>query len=273
MGNRAAEMVSPRKLLARAKAAHAAGAHSSALEDLEKILAVEPDYADIHNLRGLCLLAVGRPRDATAAFEAAISINEEYAEAHRNRATALRVAGRIAEAQLAESRFAELSELPQSGRYPASVAAHLANEHAALGDMYAAHGFLLEAVEQYRRACRLRPEFIDIRNRLARALIELGILEAAHNELNAVLTINPDYIEARANLGIALARTGEIDAARAEWSRCLELQPGNRRVVALMAMLDKNLEGTGDWSFNEAEQPTETGRDRSIRHIANTDAA
>lgn len=213
------------ELIARGKAALEAGADGVALQLLEEASLREPGYADVHNLYGQCLLRLDRPNDAIAAFDRAIGLNALYADAHINRATALRQQGKYVEAERSLPRHLDVPESDGETRYPPVVSARLANVHCDLGDLYASHGFLREAAEQYRRACEIRPRFIDIRNKLARVLIDLGILDAAIRELGEALTVNPDYANARLNLGHALYRKGEIAEARLEWDRCIALRP------------------------------------------------
>lgn len=210
------------QLIMRGRAALAAGAFARALDDFDAAAERAPGYADVHNLRGCCLAGLQRMDEAIEAFDRAIAINEDYVEAHDNRARTLRSAGRSAEAEAAARRGAQAAQSQQQGgRYPALLAARLANMHAELGDLYSNSGCHVEAAEQYRRATAIRPAFIDIRNRLARTLIELGLLEAAMRELQTVLGQNASYTAARANLGLALCRAGLVEDARAQWQHCL----------------------------------------------------
>jgi tetratricopeptide (TPR) repeat protein len=133
-------------------------------------------------------------------------------DAHLARAAALRSAGRAAEADEELQQADAILARHADERYPLRLADRLANMHAELGDAYADGGFLLEATEQYRRACEIRPAFVDIRNRLGRALMDLGLLEAAVREFTTALTYCPDYAEARTNLDAALHQAGHPQA-------------------------------------------------------------
>jgi tetratricopeptide (TPR) repeat protein len=225
-------------LLSRGKAALYAGAYEAALKAFDELAEGAPGYADVHNLRGLCLIYLNRPLEAVCAFDQALEINDTFADAHVNRGVVLQQLGCHEQAKASFQRSAELAEEDQNGsRYPAAFAAHVANIHRDLGDAYAERGFLLEAAGQYRRACELRPMYVDLRNKLAQALIELGLLEAAIRELRLALADNPSFIEARANLGLALMRNGDVEEARSEFDRCLALDPGNALVRGYFANL------------------------------------
>lgn len=231
-----AQELTVEQLIARAKEAYARNAYLAALEDSQEVVRREPKFADVHNLMGLCLSLLGRPEQAVEAFERATAINPRYVEAHLNRAITLNDLGRLGEARAAFAAAAD-ADGSTGGRFPGAVAARLANKHAELGDLYAEASALAEAEEQYRRACAIRPRFLDIRNKLGRTLLDLGRLEEGAAELRAVLDANPAFTGARANLGLAHYRAGDLAGAEAEWQRCLAQQPGNPQVSGFLGML------------------------------------
>jgi tetratricopeptide (TPR) repeat protein len=163
-------------------------------------------------------------------------------EAHLNRAIVLNDLGRFGEAQEAFRRAWE-SEDRHGLPFPKSAAARLANLHAELGDLYREVGGRREAIAQYRAATGLRPDFLDLRNKLARALIETGDLTGAQVELEAVLRQNPDYADARVNLGLVHYRRGEEERAAREWRRCLQRNPDEPKARAFLKMMRRQREG------------------------------
>jgi tetratricopeptide (TPR) repeat protein len=231
------------QLIARGREAYARNAYLAALEDLGEAVRREPRFADAHNLIGLCLSLVGRPEAAVEAFDQALALNPRYVEAHLNRAITLNDLGRLEEARESFERAME-ADGSGGGRFPATVAARLANKHAELGDLYAEAGAREEAEAQYRQACEMRPRFLDLRNKLSRTLLELGRAGDAAAELRAILEANPAFVGARANLGLALYRLGDLDAAREEWERCIAQQPGNAQVSGYLGMLRRQQEAS-----------------------------
>lgn len=230
------------QLIARGREFYARNAYLSALGDFQEVVRREPRFADVHNLTGLCLSLTGRPEAAVEAFDRALGVNPAYVEAHLNRAITLNELGRLDEAREAFQRVGELEGEKASGPFPGTVAAKLANKHAELGDLYAEAGALAEAEEEYRRACHIRPPFLDLRNKLARILIDQGKTADAVDELRAVLEVNPAFAGARANLGLALYRLGEMEAAETEWERCLAQQPGNAQFSGYLGMVRRQRE-------------------------------
>jgi tetratricopeptide (TPR) repeat protein len=225
------------QLIARGKEAFARNQYLAALGELQEAAARHPGFADVQNLIGLCLSLLGRPDEAVDAFRRATAANTGYVEAHLNLAITLNDLGRFDEARAEFQAASEADEEKAGGRFPSAAAARLANKHAELGDLYADAGSLDDALREYGRAVQLRPQFLDIRNKLARVLIEAGRAGEAADELREVVELRPAFAAARANLGLALFRLDRHDEAEAEWQRCLQQQPGSAQVAGYLGML------------------------------------
>jgi tetratricopeptide (TPR) repeat protein len=225
------------ELIARAREVYARGAYDDALDHLEHAVWREPGFADVHHLRGLCYVRLGRLHEALEAFSRAVKINARYAEAQVNRARVLTDLGRHEEAGQVRAEVGSLLEQKPADRYPPSFAARLANQHRDLGVLYADSGFLREASEQFRCAVEICPGFADVRNDLGRVLMDLGLDEAAVREFRAALEINPSYLEARVNLGLGLFRIAAFEEAERQWRRCLEQDPAHPGAQAYLEKL------------------------------------
>lgn len=229
-------------LIQRGKRAFEKRDYAAALTDLQEVSRRNPRFADVRHLTGLCLSFLGHADAALQEFNEAIALNGRYIEAHINRAITLNELGRFEEAQIAFSQAAEL-ETETEGKFPAAVSARLANAHASLGDLYMDAGAAAAAAEQFRAALELRPQFHDIRNRLAQALIQLGELTAAAAELQSILSANPRFIQARLNLGLVYFRLNEIESAVREWGVTRDQQPDHPQVRAYLAMIQRKFGG------------------------------
>ncbi|HEX6132525.1 MAG TPA: tetratricopeptide repeat protein [Longimicrobiales bacterium] len=219
--------------------------YAAALGIFQGILADHPEYADIRHFAGLCLVFMGRPEEALEQLDAALAINPAYVEANINRALVLQELGRYDEARVAFERASEY-EQQSHGRFPAAATARLANAHAGVGDLYMETGAPGEAAAQYYMALELRPKFHDIRNKYATALLGMGRLDEAVQQLRRVLEGNPHFIAARLNLGLALYRQGSVAEAAEEWEACREQQPAHPQVRAYLAMLERVRAGAAD---------------------------
>ena len=228
-----------RELIQRGRQSYERRDYVAALADFREVLEKNARLADIRHLCGLCLSFLGQPEAALEEFDRALSINEQYVEAHVNRALTLNDLGRFEDARDAFER-AGYFEYATAGRFPAAITARLANAHAEVGDLYQEAGAPGEAAAQYKRALEMRPRFHDIRNKLAQALLQLGDLEAAEEQLQTALSGNPRYVPARLNLGLVHYRRGNLTQAAREWEECRALDHDNPQLRAYLAMLDRS---------------------------------
>ena len=230
------------QLIAKGKECLAQNDYAAAITALRQAAEREPGYADVRHLLGVSFSLAGQAEAALQEFDRALSLNPNYIEAHLNRAITLNDLGRYEEARDSFRRAWDIDHV--SGRlFSRSVSARLANTHMELGDLYADLGAYAEAIDQYRNAMELRPDFLDIRNKLARVLIERGDLMEALTELENVLADSPEYVEARVNLGLALYRMGRYERAAAEWRTCLKRKPDHPKARAFLNMPQVQLAG------------------------------
>jgi tetratricopeptide (TPR) repeat protein len=223
-----------RMIVARGVSAWERDDFESALDTFLGVLKEHPYFADVHNKAGLCLAMLGRLEEALSHFNAAVERNSAYAEAHLNRAIVLNDLGRHAEAADAFSRAGDLDRR-DSLVFPSDVGNRLAVTHAQLGDLYLVANHPERALPHYKTALEIRPRFMDIRSKYAEALLELGRLEEAHDELTLILESRPSFVGARIRLGVALQRLGRVADAVREWEQCLEDDPTDMRARAYLA--------------------------------------
>lgn len=226
------------QLIQRGRTAFERRDYVAALADFREVQKDNPGFADVSHMMGLCLSFLGQLEEALEAFDRALEENPSYIEAHLNRAITLNELGRYEEARAAFDRASD-QERVQGGRFAAAISARLANAHAELGDLYMAASAPEEASVQYWTALELRPRYLDIRNKLAYALIQLDELDQAETQLGVALEANPQFLAARLNLGLVHYRRGDIEAASAEWSRCRAQDPEHPQVRAYVAMLEQ----------------------------------
>jgi tetratricopeptide (TPR) repeat protein len=233
--------VSDEPLINQARERFALQDYYGAIHLLQEIVESGRSFADCHHLLGLCYAMLGQPQRALEHFGRALELNPRYIEAHIHRGILLNDLGRTDEAEDAFRRAAAHNH-PQDSGFPAHVAANLANHHALLAAAYAESGALREAIEQYRRAVALGPNFADLRYKLARALLESGDVLGAREELERVARDRPNFIDALASLGLARYLSGDATGAQAVWHECLLARPKNARVEAYLAMLERAAE-------------------------------
>ena len=94
-----------------------------------------------------------------------------------------------------------------------------------------------EAIEQFRQAVALKPDFAVARVDLGNALAESGRLDAAIEQYRQALAIKPDYSAARQNLDIAVARRDLATAAIARARAAVAAGRDNVDATAALARL------------------------------------
>jgi len=223
-----------RQAVARGISAWEREDYPSALQIFLEVLEQFPGFADVRNKAGLCLAMLGRLDEGLEHFDLAVAENPAYAEAHLNRGIVLNELGRHEEAKEAFTRADELDRR-DSGIFPSDVGNRIAVTHAQLGDLYLVADHPREALQHYRRALEIRPRFSDIRSKYAETLIELGELDQARVELEAILEPRPNFVGARVRLGVVLQRLGDVERAVHEWRRCMDDDPSDMRARAYLA--------------------------------------
>jgi Flp pilus assembly protein TadD len=177
---------------------------------------------------------LGDLEGALESFHKALELAPTYAEAHFNLGIVLNELGRHEEAAASFRRAQEL-DTRDGTRFASQVGHQIANAHAHLGDLYMAAESWASAVAQYRAALEVRPRYLDVREKLAEALLADGDAAGARHELERVLDEGPGFVEARLRLGVALQRLEDVEGAVREWKRVLAVRPDDRRVHAYLA--------------------------------------
>jgi protein O-mannosyl-transferase len=95
------------------------------------------------------------------------------------------------------------------------------------GNVVAARGEWIEAIEQYERAVELSPRYAEAHNNLGVALARVGRTREAVEHYRRALAINPSYAEAQNNWGIATIQQGDAVEAMEHYRRALAINPAN----------------------------------------------
>ncbi|WP_116137959.1 tetratricopeptide repeat protein [Trinickia diaoshuihuensis] len=95
-----------------------------------------------------------------------------------------------------------------------------------LGNALAARGMRAAAMESFRQAIALKPDYVHPHNNLGNLLREQGQLTEAVECFKTVIGLQPDYAEAHNNLANAMVDLGDLDAAIEAYRRAIALKPG-----------------------------------------------
>ncbi|GHG93720.1 tetratricopeptide repeat protein [Comamonas sp. JC664] len=117
--------------------------------------------------------------------------------------------------------------------------------HNALGLVYLALDSRPQAMEAFKEASLLRPDFAEARNNFGAMLNEAQDYAAAVTELEAAVRAAPDFASARLNLGNAYRGVGDFARARAEYEQVLLLMPTAADAYFNLAILYLDVEPPG----------------------------
>jgi predicted TPR repeat methyltransferase len=224
-----------------------AGDLIAALEHYDRITAIEPRLAEVHNNRGLLLHRLARPAEALASCDRAITLASDLIGAHVNRGNALSALGRRGEALAAYDQALELRPdqaeahlgrgnlLCDEGRYDTALAAY---ERAlalkpSLAEAWLGRGNLLcrikrfdAALANYDKALALDPALAGAELGRGNALRERRRHQEALHAYEAALTLRPDFAEAHLGRGDALYVLKRYPEALVAFDRAIALKSG-----------------------------------------------
>ena len=189
------------------------GRLESALALIEKALTLNPGFAAAHNSAGSVHQRLGRTGEAVQSFQAAVEADPEYGNAHFNLGTMLLARHQHNEAARALGRAVELQP-------------DFADAHLKLGVAYKSLGRHGQAIKALERAAELNPGFADAYSSLGNVHAAMGGLERAEAAYRQAVEADPGSHAAHFNLGNVLGKTGKRRDAIGSYERALEIEPG-----------------------------------------------
>lgn len=175
---------------------------ASAIELFDQALRIRPDHASSLNHRGNVLLDLKRHDEALTSYDRSLQLEPDCAEAHFNRANAL------LEWEYHE-RGSEQTALELYCRgYPS-------------GDRERHE----QALQSYRRALELEPNYVEAWFNCGNALHELNRPKEALRSYVRAITLQPAHAAAHFNRGNVLIDLHRHRAALRSYQRALELKP------------------------------------------------
>lgn len=219
--------------------------YAEAEKYLSQVVERNQSFADVYNMLGVVFHDQGQFARAQRAFEAALRINPAYTEAALNLAIIYNDMGKYREArEVYQDALSRQRTSPT--RLDPFVQGKIANMYADIGDVWASSGMNREAIEEYRRALALGPNFVDIRMKLGDALRDAGDFEGAVKEFEELIRQNPHFLPGRVHYGIALHSAGRTDEAIKAWEGVLAASPGHKGAEMYLKLVrDKDATKSG----------------------------
>jgi len=203
----------------------------------EKVIKINPNYADAHNNLGVLLSDLKRYEEAEKEFREAIRINPNDAGAHNNLGNLLKNLKRYEEAE-------------KEYREAIRINPNYAEAHNNLGLLLKDLNRYEEAEKEYREAIRINPNYAEAHNNLGNLLTQhLKRYEEAEKEFREAIRINPNYAEAHNNLGLLLKDLNRYEEAEKEYREAIRLNPNLAEAHYNLGNLLQNLN-----HYEEAEK-------------------
>jgi tetratricopeptide (TPR) repeat protein len=212
------------------------GNHQEAIRHFREALALSPELCEAHlglgyeyHLRGLCDSALTHYRKAEACTGGSTDL-------HRNMAQCLDAVGDSISAERYRQRVAGTAtgahELGSTEVHhdtqPLSQHAITLNDS---GARLAQAGKPFEAKALFERAISLSPHYENANNNLRRALLELGMQNAALAFFDSLVQAMPDNFAAHLNLGIVYRVIGNSSAALRQLTAAASLRGGHAELL------------------------------------------
>lgn len=192
-------------------------------------------FADVHNMMGVIHHDKGRLEEAREEFKRALDKNPSYTEAALNLAVTYNDLGEYDKAH-AVYRNALVRDARGPNEVDGFAKGKIANLHAELAQAYLDIGMPNEAVQEYRDAIRLCPQFADLRVKLANVYRQMNDLPASRYELEEALRVKPQFNPARVAMGVLLLVSGQRQRALEQWEEVLKLEPENKTALMYLRM-------------------------------------
>jgi tetratricopeptide (TPR) repeat protein len=222
------------------------GDAGGALVHFKKAIDENPTYPDIYYRMGVIYHRLGSLEDAAAHLRRAIDLNPNYFEAICYLGIVLYEKG---EREVADVVFKRALKIGAESPSPISkfLSDHLAGRETDIPPLASLKQFMRtdtefdtavregieafntgnfeSAVEAFRVAAEIHPEYADIRFKLGLSHLRAGKHEPARHELEAALSINPKYAEALFYTGISYLDQRIYREALERFERAAELKP------------------------------------------------
>ena len=100
-----------------------------------------------------------------------------------------------------------------------------ADAHFNLGNAYGKHGRYQDAIESYKQAIRIKPDFAMAHFNLGNAYDKLGHHQEAMESYKQAIRIKPDYADAHYNLGVTCYKLGRYQDAVESYRQATRIKP------------------------------------------------
>jgi tetratricopeptide (TPR) repeat protein len=206
---------------------------------LSQVVQAGFEFADVYDMLGIIYHRQGKYEKAVHSFEKALEINPNYTDASMNLAVIYNDMSMLdkAKAVYLDAQARAQTKVSPKGLDPFSLG-KLSNLHKDIADVYLSLGMHEEAIEEYTKALRLNPDFVDIRTKLGVALRDLQQYDDALTHLKRAVSERPDYIPALLALALCYFKMGNIKDAKEILATVIKSDPDNKIAALYLKMIE-----------------------------------
>jgi tetratricopeptide (TPR) repeat protein len=202
------------------------GQMQKAIEDFNRAIALNPEYALAYNNRGVTLKKAGMLQEAIEDFDRAIALNPSYYKAYNNRGSAY---GKIGRPDKAVEDFDKAISLN-----PSYYETYL-NRGVMLGEA----GMVDKAIESFNQALSGDPNYADAYYNRGFAYSLLGRDDLALADYNKAIGLNRNQAQAYLNRGKLYMKMGQKKLCIADFQRACDL--GNQNGCNALQQADAKI--------------------------------
>jgi predicted O-linked N-acetylglucosamine transferase (SPINDLY family) len=218
--------------------------YKKAIDLLEQVVLIKPDFADAYNNIGICLEKLNDLEGAIKNYNLAINNKPNFAEAHNNIGVVFQKLRNFDQAILQYKKaisyknlyleayinlanlFKEIKQFEEAIKnYDLAI-----NLNPKLAEVYNNKGNALkeirnfeEAIKNYDLAINLNPKLAEVYNNKGNALKEIRNFEEAIKNYNLAINLNPNFAEAYFNVATALQDIKNFEKAVLYFEKALLL--------------------------------------------------
>ena len=188
------------------------GMLDQAITAFQKVISLQPNYAEVYNNLGNALRNQGKFEEAVEAYKKAISLKPDYALAYYN-------LGNTYENQV------KLDYAIDAYKNSISLKSNYFEAYTNMGNALKDQGQLDESIKAYKRSISLRPDDAYTYYNLGVALCEQGNFKAAIEAYKKSIYFKPDYAQCYSNLGVVLKNEGQLDESIEAYKNSISIKP------------------------------------------------
>ena len=199
------------------------GKLNEAQKQFEKVIELQPDYAEAYYNLGITLQKLNKYNKAEINFRNAIKLKPDYSNAYYNLGIILFTFGNFEEAEI-------------NFKKTLSLKTDFIRAHNNLGITQQKLNKYKEAEASFKKAITFKSDYIEAYYNLGVTLKKLGKIEEAKASYTKAIELNPEYKAALLNRGQIFFEEGNFELSLIDFDTCNNADSRSRALTSLYAL-------------------------------------